>query len=44
MPKAYADGDWDSIARYCLADARATAELYERLLPLIESLEPKARG
>ena len=44
VPQAYDAGEWDDIARYCLADARATAELYERLLPLIESLEPKSRG
>ena len=44
VPKAFADGRFDDIASYCLRDARATAELYERLLPLIESIEPKSRG
>jgi len=44
VPKAFEAGNWDDIAKYCLKDARATAELYERLLPLIESMEPKTRG
>ena len=44
VPKAFEAGDWDSIARYCLQDARATAELYERLLPTIESMESMSRG
>ncbi|HLS89231.1 MAG TPA: hypothetical protein VK008_06355 [Sphingobacteriaceae bacterium] len=32
----YAAGDLLAIGRYCLADARQTAELYLRLLPLIQ--------
>ncbi len=43
VPKAFEAGDWDSIARYCLQDARATAELYERLLPTIEVQEGNRR-
>jgi DNA polymerase elongation subunit (family B) len=31
--QAYREGRLDEIARYCLADCRATAALYERLLP-----------
>ena len=43
VPKAFENGDWDAIARYCLKDARATAELYERLLPTIEVLAGNSR-
>lgn len=34
VPAAYAEGRLDEIARYCLDDCRATAELYARLAPL----------
>jgi hypothetical protein len=44
VPTAFAEGRYDDIARYCLKDACATAELYEKLLPLIETMEPKTRG
>lgn len=36
---AYRDGRLDDIARYCLDDVRATAELYRRLLPIIKLME-----
>jgi DNA polymerase elongation subunit (family B) len=35
----YRDGRLDEIARYCLDDARATAQLYERLRPTIALLD-----
>lgn len=41
---AYREGRIDDIARYCLADARATAELYRRLEPLIAVMEGRVSG
>jgi 3'-5' exonuclease len=35
----YRDGRLDEIARYCLDDARATAQLYDRLRPIISILD-----
>jgi 3'-5' exonuclease len=35
----YREGRLDEIARYCLDDARATAQLYERLRPVISILD-----
>ena len=35
----YREGRLDEIARYCLDDARATAQLYERLRPIISILD-----
>lgn len=43
VPKAFAEGRYDDIAGYCLRDARATAELYEKLLPTIEVIEGSRR-
>ena len=37
--EAYRQGRIDDIARYCLADARATAELYRRLEPMIAVMD-----
>ncbi|PZN08597.1 MULTISPECIES: ribonuclease H-like domain-containing protein [Thermaerobacter] len=39
---AYREGRIDDIARYCLADARATAELYRRLEPMIAVMDGRA--
>ncbi|HEY8449868.1 MAG TPA: ribonuclease H-like domain-containing protein [Bacillota bacterium] len=41
---AYAEGNLDRIARYCLRDVRATAELYRRLQPLIELMDRGVAG
>lgn len=38
----YRDGRLDEIARYCLDDARVTAQLYDRLRPLISILDAGA--
>jgi 3'-5' exonuclease len=38
----YRAGRLDEIARYCLDDARATAQLYERLKPTIALLDSGA--
>lgn len=40
----YRAGDLEAIARYCLRDARATAELYLRLQPLIAVLDRRPEG
>jgi len=39
---AYREGRIDDIARYCLADARATAELYRQLEPMIAVMDGRA--
>ncbi|HEX6989785.1 MAG TPA: ribonuclease H-like domain-containing protein [Bacillota bacterium] len=39
VEQAFRQGRLDDIARYCLQDVRATAELYRRLQPLIALLE-----
>ena len=39
VAQAYKEGRLEDIARYCLADVRATAELYRRLQPLINLLD-----
>lgn len=36
---AYKANDMDAIARYCLRDVRATAELYRRLKPVIDVMD-----
>lgn len=36
---AYAAGDIEAIGRYCLQDVRATAALYNKLLPIIRVLD-----
>ena len=35
------DGRMLEVARYCLGDARATADLYARLRPIIETIDPR---
>lgn len=42
VAEMYALGETEAIARYCLRDAKATAELYMRLKPLIHVLDPGA--
>ncbi len=42
--EAYRQGRIDDIARYCLADARATAELYRRLEPMIAVMDGRSQG
>lgn len=42
--EVYRQGDLDRIARYCLGDAKSTAELYKRLKPLITLMEKTAPG
>lgn len=42
--EAYRRGLMDDIARYCLADARATAELYLRLEPVISVMDGRFAG
>ena len=42
--EAYRQGRIDDIARYCLADARATAELYRRLEPVIAVMDGRTPG
>ena len=37
--KAYSEGKIDKIGRYCLRDARATAELFNVLAPVINAME-----
>ena len=37
--KAYKEGEIEEIGKYCLRDARATAELFNTLEPVINSLE-----
>jgi len=44
VAEMFAVGEIDTIARYCLRDARATAELYERVEPLIRVLDPRSGG
>lgn len=39
VARAYQEGRIEDIARYCLADVRATAQLYQRLLPTIRLLD-----
>lgn len=39
VAEAYRQGQHDRIARYCLQDARATAELFLRLEPLIQVVD-----
>ncbi|MBX6377175.1 MAG: 3'-5' exonuclease [Clostridia bacterium] len=41
VARAYRDGEMDAIARYCLADARAVAELFLRLQPVIDLLDAR---
>ncbi|MFS8639539.1 MAG: ribonuclease H-like domain-containing protein [Symbiobacteriaceae bacterium] len=41
---AYREGRIEDIARYCLADARATAELYRKLEPLIAVMDGRPGG
>ena len=43
VAEMYALGELDTIARYCLRDARATAELYRKLEPLVHIMDPAAR-
>jgi len=39
VEQAWREGRLDDIARYCLQDVRATAELYRRLQPLVAMVD-----